>query len=410
MNTNLDSELIQALFNHSSIGIIVVNENGGIHLINRFAVNQFGYEDASELKGQKFDILIPNRYRPQHEHHHSNYMKSPKSRPMGLGLDLFGIKKSGEEFPLEISLGNYEAEGSRFVIAFINDITARKNAEQAIIQLNAELEQKVEERTISLKETVTQLNLQIKDNQQKDKELREALNKEKELGELKSRFVSVASHEFRTPLSTVLSSTYLLQKYVSTEDQPKREKHIQRIISSVNLLTDILNDFLNVGRIEEGKIQVRFSNTDVPKLITDTVNELSTIRKASQQILYTHDGGISFELDPSMFKHIIINLLSNAIKFSPENAEIKIQTTSNGQTLMLSIKDAGIGIPAEDRQHLFERFFRATNAINIQGTGLGLHIVGRYAELMNGTIICNSEEGKGTEFVLTFVQQNNDNA
>ncbi len=178
----------------------------------------------------------------------------------------------------------------------------------------------------------------------------------------------------------------------------------------MNLLTDILNDFLNVGRIEEGKIQVRFSNTDVPKLITDTVNELSTIRKASQQILYTHDGGNSFELDPSMFKHIIINLLSNAIKFSPENAEIKIQTTSNGQTLMLSIKDAGIGIPAEDRQHLFERFFRATNAINIQGTGLGLHIVGRYAELMNGTIICNSEEGKGTEFVLTFVQQNNDNA
>lgn len=404
INTNLDSELIQALFNHSSIGIIVVDEKGTINLINRFAITQFGYDTAEELKNKKFDLLIPQRFRARHEHHHAGYMQSPKSRPMGLGLDLFGVKKSGEEFPLEISLGNYHVEGNRFVIAFVNDITARKNAEKAIVQLNEELEKKVEERTESLKHTVERLNEQIEENQQKDKELREALDKEKELGELKSRFVSVASHEFRTPLSTVLSSTYLLQKYVNTEDQPKRDKHIQRIISSVNLLTDILNDFLNVGRIEEGKIQVRFSNTDVPKLITDTINELTTIRKASQQVAFTHEGTAYFELDPSMFKHIIINLLSNAIKFSPENSEIKIHSAIHAQKLILSIKDSGIGIPDADKEHLFERFFRANNAINIQGTGLGLHIVARYAELMNGVIICNSEEGKGTEFVLTFTR------
>lgn len=405
INSNLDTELIQALFNHSSIGIIVVDEQGIINLINRFAISQFGYDSAEEVKGKKFDVLIPQRFRAKHEHHHAGYMQSPKSRPMGLGLDLFGVRKTGDEFPLEISLGNYVADGKRFVIAFINDITARKNAEKAIIQLNEELERKVEERTESLKQTVAQLNEQIKENQQKDQELREALSKEKELGELKSRFVSVASHEFRTPLSTVLSSTYLLQKYVNTEDQPKRDKHIQRIISSVNLLTDILNDFLNVGRIEEGRIQVRFSNTDVPKLITDTVNELTTIRKSSQQVTYTHEGRADAELDPTMFKHIIINLLSNAIKFSSENSEIKIHTSVQSQSLILSVKDNGIGIPASDKEHLFERFFRANNAINIQGTGLGLHIVARYAELMNGTIACNSEEGKGTEFVLTFTQQ-----
>ncbi|MBS4066372.1 MAG: PAS domain S-box protein [Chitinophagaceae bacterium] len=402
VNTNLDSELIQALFNHSSIGIIVVDEHGIINLINRFAVTQFGYDDAAQLKGHKFDMLIPQRLRARHEHHHAGYMQAPKSRPMGLGLDLFGVRKSGEEFPLEISLGNYVADGKRFVIAFVNDITARKNAEQAIIQLNAELERKVEERTESLRQTVAQLNEQIEENQQKDKELREALDKEKELGELKSRFVSVASHEFRTPLSTVLSSTYLLQKYQTTEDQPKRDKHIQRIISSVNLLTDILNDFLNVGRIEEGKIQVRYSITNVQKLIQDTISELATLRKSLQQIIYTHEGNVDFELDPNMFKHIIINLLSNAIKFSPENSEISIRTSIQDSTLHLSIKDKGIGIPPEDQEHLFERFFRAANAMNIQGTGLGLHIVARYAELMNGSIICKSEMEKGTEFVLTF--------
>jgi PAS domain S-box-containing protein len=183
VNTNLDSELIQALFNHSSIGIIVVDEHGIINLINRFAVAQFGYDNAAQLKGHKFDMLIPQRLRARHEQHHAGYMKAPKSRPMGLGLDLFGVKKTGEEFPLEISLGNYTVDEKKFVIAFVNDITARKNAEQAIIQLNAELERKVEERTESLRQTVVQLHEQIQENQQKDKELREALDKEKELGE-----------------------------------------------------------------------------------------------------------------------------------------------------------------------------------------------------------------------------------
>jgi PAS domain S-box-containing protein len=402
VDTIVSGEILQTLFNHASIGIVVTNAAGQIILVNQFALQQFGYNHPDDLKGKTVEALIPMRMHHRHVGHRSGYIQNPKSRPMGIGLDLFAVKKDGSEFPVEISLGNYEVNGEKFVMAFINDITLRKKSDEAIKKLNEELEQKVEERTVSLQQTVAQLNLQIRENQQKDKELREALDREKELGELKSRFVSVASHEFRTPLSTVLSSTYLLQKYQTTEEQPKREKHIQRIISSVNLLTDILNDFLNVGRIEEGKIQVRFSITNVEKLIQETINELTTIRKASQKVVYVHEGVAEFELDPTMFKHIIINLLSNAIKFSPENSEIHIQTIITQSGLRLSVKDSGIGIPQEDLEHLFERFFRATNAINIQGTGLGLHIVARYAELMNGSIICKSEMDKGTEFVLTF--------
>jgi signal transduction histidine kinase len=268
--------------------------------------------------------------------------------------------------------------------------------------MNEELEQKVEERTISLKDTVEKLNLQIEETEEKDKELMEALSREKELGELKSRFVSVASHEFRTPLSTVLSSIYLLQKYTTSDEQPKREKHIQRIISSVNLLTDILNDFLSVGKIEEGKIQARFSTFDINKNITQTIAEMQNVCKPGQHIKYEHKGKNEVELDPGMFKHITLNLLSNAIKFSPENSDIYISTSVSDTEVQLKVKDSGIGISKEDQEHLFERFFRANNAINIQGTGLGLHIVSKYAELMNGTITCKSDLDQGTEFTVIF--------
>jgi PAS domain S-box-containing protein len=402
MQSTDDSQLFQTIFDHASIGIIVVNAKAEITAINSFALLQFGYEDRREIWGQKIEVLIPARFHQRHEGHRDGYLRDPKSRPMGIGLDLFAVKKDGSEFPVEISLGNYFIEGNKFVVAFVNDITLRKKAEDSIIKLNEELEQKVEERTVSLQETVGMLHAQIKETEEKDKELRAALNKEKELGELKSRFVSVASHEFRTPLSTVLSSVYLLQKYTNTEDQPKREKHIQRIISSVNLLTDILNDFLSVGKIEEGKIQTRFSRFDLKKNVSETIAEMQSLSKVGQQILYTHSGETEVELDPGMFKHISLNLLSNAIKFSPEHAVIEIHTAITASEIELRVKDKGIGISREDQVHLFERFFRATNAINIQGTGLGLHIVSKYAELMNGRIFCASELEKGTTFSIIF--------
>ncbi len=397
-----DSQLFQTIFDHASIGIIVVDQRAEIISMNSFALLQFGYAEREEVLGKKIELLIPARFHHRHEKHRDGYMHDPKSRPMGIGLDLYAIKKDGSEFPVEISLGNYFIEGSKFVVAFVNDITLRKEAENVIIRLNEELEQKVEDRTISLQETVDKLNEQIRETEEKDKELRAALDKEKELGELKSRFVSVASHEFRTPLSTVLSSVYLLQKYTSAEDQPKREKHIQRIISSVNLLTDILNDFLSVGKIEEGKIQARFSRFDLKKNITETIAEMQSVSKAGQQIKYAHAGETEVELDPGMFKHISLNLLSNAIKFSPENSVIEIHSSVTDKQIEMRVKDSGIGISKEDQAHLFERFFRATNAINIQGTGLGLHIVSKYAELMNGRIFCKSETDKGTEFTILF--------
>lgn len=373
----------EALFNNAAIGIITVNNKGDIVLINNFALNQFGYT-SEEILGKKIEILIPQRYKGRHEKHRENFNRdNPHNRPMGMGLDLFAVKKDGSEFPVEVSLSAYKTSDGQYNIAFVSDITVRKESEVALVKLNAELEQKVKERT---------------------KSLQEALEKEKELNELKSRFVSMASHEFRTPLSTILSSAYLVTKYPETEDQPKRDKHIQRIVSSVNMLTDILNDFLSVGKIEEGKMQVRFADINIIDFTNTMVGELQPILKKGQKIVHKHTCDEVIVLDIALLKHILINLISNAVKFSGENKTITITTEKNNEMFRLSVKDEGLGISAEDQQHLFERFFRGTNVTNIQGTGLGLHIVAKYAELMEGTVACKSELEKGTELSIVFKQ------
>lgn len=235
-----------------------------------------------------------------------------------------------------------------------------------------------------------------------EENLREALRKERGLGELKSRFVSMASHEFRTPLSTVLSSAYLIEKYVSGDDQPKREKHLQRIVSSVNMLTDILNEFLDIGKIEEGKLQTKFSVFNLEETVRATTNEVKTTLKKGQQINYRHEGDPIVFLDHSLIKHIVMNLISNAGKFSTGGSIIQVVTSNQKNQVILSVKDKGIGISKEDQKHLTERFFRGANAGNVQGTGLGLHIVAKYAEMMNGKMKCKSQLGKGTEFIIQF--------
>lgn len=390
-----EKHLVEALFIHASIGIIVTNQQGEIILANPFMLEQFGYS-VEELMSKKVEILIPGRFHQRHVQHRENFVNHLQNRPMGAGMDLYGIRKDGTEVPVEVSLCHYSNSTGNFVVAFINNIAIRKKAEEEIRRLNDELEDKVEERTHQLSDTLHKLETS-------KEELARALNKEKELNELKSRFVSLASHEFRTPLSTILSSTYLLQKYVTTEEHAKREKHIERIISSVNSLTDILNDFLSVGKIEEGKILPKPARFNFKELILRILEEIKSIQKPGQKIEYKHTGEELVVMDSSLLKHIILNLLSNAIKFSPVNATIKIISESNDGRLLLSVKDEGIGISIEDQTHLFERFFRGTNTNTIQGTGLGLHIVAKYAELLNGTIVCESQLEKGTEMKLSFI-------
>ena len=665
LNNPESSDHFEAFFEYATMGILVADSDGKITAINPFALNEFGYS-KEELVGEKIEILIPQRFHHNHIHQRKKYAEIPQTRPMGLGMDLFGVRKDGAEFPVEVSLGHYASNGSKYIVAFITNISVRKTAEAEIVKLNIELENTVTHRTKDLQEAMQQLEksnerlenalsfqktlldtagamiiatdkngviklfnpeavlklgysesevldkktpvlfhnkneierkrkellrlfgtkvkssfdvlvenarrniheeeqyhfvakngvsfpvsltitalkdikehvtgyigiaIDISERIKAEKELknvkqlflqllynypdgiisiidknynfvytggelhkrlhsdirqligkemyprfpeplrkiifsmlgdvfqekvlisdfelpysisnrtyimdafplieedgsvnnigviiknisklkeaeeglREALKIERNLGELKSRFVSMASHEFRTPLSTVLSSAYLIEKYTSGEDQPKRERHLQRIVSSVDMLTDILNDFLSLGKIEEGKLQPKLTGFNIEEMVHATLEEIKNNLKKEQHITYEHQGSPHVFLDTSLLKHIVMNLVSNASKFSSDTSRINIKTVNKNEHIVLSVKDNGIGISKEDQRHLMERFFRGANAGNIQGTGLGLHIISKYIEMMHGKIKCTSQLEKGAEFIITFNKKN----
>jgi signal transduction histidine kinase len=233
-------------------------------------------------------------------------------------------------------------------------------------------------------------------------EVKRTARKAVELVELKSRFITMASHEFRTPLSTVLTSASLLKKYAGSGNQENFEKHINRIVSSAHLLNELLNDFLTVEEIEQGKVEVNPDKFSIREFVLKCIDQLDENQKKAHQVTYDHSGKEEVNLDPVLLKHILGNLISNAVKFSAENSPIKITTGWNNNRFVLTVQDHGVGIPLEYREHIFEKFYRASNALNIQGTGLGLHIVSKYVQLMNGHIKYESELQKGTRFIVSF--------
>lgn len=530
-----DHKHFKTFFEYATMGILITDRNGVINAVNPFALREFGYTEK-ELTGRKVEILVPTRYQSSHSQYHRVFIEKPATREMGKGRALFARRKDGSEMPVEISLSNYTLDGEKYVIAFINNITLRRQAEQKIAEFYLELERTVAQRTAQLNRTLKQLkksqvelektasyqkailenagamiiatdkkgiiklfnpeaaselgytadevvgkltpmafhlkeeiaykrrlllqqhgvalqndfdvmvenarrniheeqrftykcrggkllpvsltitairdkkgkiigymgiSIDISERVKAEKKLMKSLEKERELGDLKSKFISMASHEFRTPLSTILSSAFLIGKYSKAKDQHNRVKHLQRIESSVNTLSDILNDFLSIGKIEEGKLDAKYSEFDLRAMVTAALNEIEVTLKQGQKIRYRHTGPRLIKLDASLLKHIIMNLVSNASKFSAEDTLIEL-TTNNNDDFELSVKDEGIGIYEADQKHLMERFYRGANAATIQGTGLGLHIVAKYAELMHGSVHFTSEPGKGSVFTVRF--------
>jgi PAS domain S-box-containing protein len=409
-----DEIQFKALFNYATIGMIVTDAAGYIINFNQEAESDFGYT-KEEVTGKPVEILLPQSLRSKHEEYRKEFYKHPSPRAMGAGRDLFGKRKDGSVFPVEVSLSNYTVDGLLFIIAFVIDITIRKNNEVIVLrqkeelekitkeirQLNISLEKKVEDRTKMLRETLSTL-------ESSRKELSEALRSERELGELKSRFVTMASHEFKTPLSTILSSSFLLEKYNDTNESGKRLKHIARIQNAVDDMKNILDDFLSLGKLEEGVIHADVNALEADECFNEiwhVINEMKTHCKENQEISFTHSGNNNVQLDKHLLKNILYNLLSNAIKFSSANTRIEVNCLIHKDKFILSVKDEGIGISEEDKQNLFERFFRAKNAINIQGTGLGLHIVSKYLELMQGSIDLESNLNEGSVFTISIPQK-----
>jgi len=385
---------IDALFLHATEGILVTDTAGQITRINPSAEKLFGYA-TGELTGKKIEVLVPERFSHKHENNRANYAHSPHARSMGLGMELFALKKDGSEFPVEISLSPYSNEEGTFVIAFIVDVTLRKEAEQKLRNYSEDLEKQVKNRTLVLEEAIKEL-------EKTKKKLNISLDKEKELNEMKSRFVSMASHEFRTPLTTMMSSLSLVSRYNERNDHDNHEKHVGKIKKSIINLTDILNDFLSVSKLEEGKIENIPVEMNLRQFLAEITSEMQGMLTQKQTIIHKYSGREIVYADPKILTNILLNLLSNAIKFSPEEAVIELSASVSEQTITISVKDHGIGICEKDQQNLFERFFRGSNATHIQGTGLGLNIVARYVGLMNGTISIDSVQHTGTTVTLSI--------
>ncbi|MDP4215625.1 MAG: PAS domain-containing sensor histidine kinase [Bacteroidota bacterium] len=243
----------------------------------------------------------------------------------------------------------------------------------------------------------------ITEQKKAEEDMLSTLQREKELNEMKSRFVTLASHEFKTPLSVILSSVSLIEKYPETEQQDKRLKHIHRIKSNVANLRQILNDFLSLEKLEVGIIKNEPAQVNPAEIVRETVLDLEPSLKEGQQIRLHSDGRTRFiELDAQLLRNVLNNLLSNAIKYSPEQGEIDCRLHFRPDALEIEIRDQGIGIPPEEQEHLFERFFRASNSTGIPGTGLGLSIVKKYLDLMGGRIGLVSIPWQGTTVTVTL--------
>lgn len=383
------TRVFELLFTTAAEGLVVVDAAGIILMHNPRLNSLFGYE-AGELVGAKVEVLLPDAVRARHADHREAYNKKPVQRSMGIGMDLRGKRKDGTNFPVEVSLNHFEVDGVRYVMGLVTDISLRRTAQDELERTNQELEDRVAQRTAELREA--------------EHNLREALETEKELHALKSRFVAMASHEFRTPLSTIMSSVDLIGRYTEATKDEKVDKHVGRVKGKVREMTAMLNEFLSLERIDQGQVVCTPIDLDIVHLCIEMIEELRTLAKPGQAIDYDHEGTErNVTLDRQMLSNVISNLVTNALKYSPEGKQVKLRTALVGGKLTITVRDEGMGIPSEDQQHLFERFFRGSNATTIQGTGLGLNIVKRYLEIMNGSIRFESSQGN-TLFTVELPQ------
>lgn len=399
--------VFNVLFEAVSEGVIVVDKNQKIVATNKSSESMFGYS-KEELLNADLNILIPKTYHANHGAHFDGFMKNKESRKMGRGRDLYGAHKDGSTFPVEAGLNPLEIGGESFIMTLVIDISIRKQQELELLELNTELEQKVRERTNELSNTVEKLKTV---NVQRDEEIKKridaqnkitnALKKEKELNELKTKFLSLVSHEFKTPLSGILTSSMLLSKYKLSEQQERRDKHIKTISDKVHYLNNILNDFLSIEKLETGKMNYKLSTFKVSKVVNEVVYNANMLLKDGQKINYPENiDDYSLYQDEKILELALSNLVNNAIKYSSENTIVDIHIKQDETYTYFNIEDNGMGIPVKDQKSIFNRYFRAENALLVQGTGIGLNIVKSHLENLGGSISFVSEENKGSVFTI----------
>ncbi|HEY9670506.1 MAG TPA: ATP-binding protein [Waterburya sp.] len=349
--------------------IIITHKDGRIVLVNAQAEKMFGYK-RENLIGLPIEKLLPDRFRKLHAQHRAQYNSNPQVRPMGVGLDLFARRQDGSEFPIDVSLSPIETKSGQLITSIIRDITERKQSEA---------------------------------------EIRKALQKEQELNELKTRFVSMVSHEFRNPLTAILVSADLLEHYNQKLTEAKKSQYLYRIEQAAKQMTHLLDDVLVIGRTEAGKLEFHPEPLELEDFCLDLVEgiKLGTGHQHEIRFVSQFPCPVAY-MDSNLLRHILTNLLSNAIKYSPEHKAVTFKLFCQDKDAIFHIQDEGIGISREDQQRLFESFHRGNNVGNISGTGLGLTIVKNAVDLHGGQITVESEVGVGTTFSVSIPLNNPD--
>ncbi|MBW8242792.1 MULTISPECIES: PAS domain-containing sensor histidine kinase [Flagellimonas] len=282
-------------------------------------------------------------------------------------------RKDGTTYPVEVHLQISSLGDKQVIVAIILDISDRKDYTQ-------KLEKTVERRT---------------------EQLKKALETEKELNDLKTKFLSLVSHEFKTPLSGILTSTILVGKYTEKDQQEKREKHLKTITGMVHHLTQILDDFLSMEQLEKGKEVYHHSEFSLSKLVNEVIYNANMLLKNGQRINYPQNiDDVSICQDEKIMALVLTNLLTNAVKYSQEDTEIDLKVDLMADKIIIHVKDQGIGIPEKDQKHIFDRYFRAENVLTTQGTGIGLNMIKAHVENLGGSIFFISKQNKGSTFTV----------
>ena len=400
-----NTEILKVAFDTTLEGVILTDSSATIVMANTAVEQCLGYK-VDDLIGQNIDVLVPDFLREVHKKHYKNYFGNPNYLSHKNAREINGLHKNGQSIPLEVRLNSFDFKGKKYAKALITDITERKEKEKETQLVKSELEEKVKDKTKVLERVVEELResnksleTEILKRRKAQSKAKEALVAERELGQLKTRFISLASHEFRTPLSGILTSADLIKRY-SDENNKDVFKHVTTIKSMVKHLSNILEDFLSLERLDTGNIQYKFSTFDINELLKEIIEKTNSITKEGQHINFPIcETCPKIYQDKKIIQIIITNIVFNAIKYSPKNSKITISLEAK-EYITINITDTGIGIPKKDQKLIFKRFYRGTNTTNIQGTGIGLNIVKSNIESLGGTISFVSILNKGTTFTL----------
>lgn len=392
-------EKYRVLIQTSPDSILVLDFEGKIAFANDKAAVVHKYSDVNEIIGLDARCLIV----PEETAH----IYANLERVLTTGKPVFDefvfVKKDGERFyaDLNLSLVCDSENKPTAVIGVARDISERKENEFELEKYRHRLEDLVKERTARLEEVNSLLESEIRKQKEAEVKVIRALEKEKELNILKSEFISTASHEFRTPLATILSSTELISRYWEKSDKEKILNHADRIKKSIRYLTGLLDDVLLISRSEAGKIIFNPQQTDLIKLCEAVYEETKSLI-TEKHILHIdlHLGNGEFFVDEKLIKHILTNLLSNAVKFSVNGGAVDFSARADEKEIIFEVNDQGIGISEEDKNRVYEPFSRGGNIGAIRGTGLGMSIIKRSVELHKGNISFDSKVNKGTKFTV----------